>query len=83
MKPEFAERKCITCRHMQEVAGGPDHGDIRCTERESPLYDIRILERTGELAGQISDCPKRESDGRRTAVITGATIDVNGGYLMG
>jgi hypothetical protein len=35
---------CDNCIFYLEVAGGPDHGDYRCTNKESKLYDRRIHE---------------------------------------
>ena len=37
-------RRCETCIYLIEVAGGPDHGDYRCTNKESHLYDRRVPE---------------------------------------
>lgn len=50
MKKNNEEINCYTCHHYRETAGGPDHGDNRCLNTESPFFNRRpheILVREG------------------------------------
>ncbi len=75
MTIDYEERnlrqKCKNCSSFVEVAGGPDHGDFRCTNKESQAYDRRINELEKKELHLVENCRVRE--GVRTAIVTGAS----------
>ena len=68
---DLRNRKCENCEHLKEVAGGPDHGDMRCINTKSPLYGERIHDLGIKENPVLQSCDVRK--GTKTVVITGAS----------
>jgi 3-oxoacyl-[acyl-carrier protein] reductase len=70
-------KKCNNCGFYVEVAGGPDHGDYRCTNSSSPAFDQRLNELEKSELSLVVGCLSRR--GKKTVLITGASRGIGKG----
>ncbi len=83
IKSDLIVRKCYTCLHYKEIAGGPDHGDIRCTQPQSPAYHRWVTQSSGNAWEEAEKCTFRRSEkGRKVVVITGASRGIGKAFAQ-